>query len=275
MMMMNLNLKKNNILIGLLILINITSNAQVSTTSRFNFYASLGGVFNGSINTSNSNEKLNTTQTFAQYQDSISSKETWRLTINPQIGLIYQLSRKSDLQVGLSYIVLGHQRQLNNLKYKDMTYPGVGSNTGQIVENTNVERSIDLNYRYQYLQIPVIFNYHLNAKSIASKVKVSLSSGIGFNLLLNHDIKAVLSTGFTMDNKTSFAIDSTGYKGSPFTTNVLLGSRIDYNYSKQLKLFAQPMLGYFPISTSSNQLEAKPLYLNISFGVLYTLDNLK
>jgi hypothetical protein len=271
---MNLNLKKINTVILLLLAIKIAS-AQKIKTSSIELYGSLGAVFNGSFNSSRSSEMANSHQTFKQYQDSTSNKETWRLNLSPQIGIIYQINRDFDLQCGISYIVLGHQRQLNNLKYKDYTYPGVGSTSGQIVENTNVERNIKLNYRYQYLQVPLLFNYHVNARSVGQKVKVSISGGVGFNILLKHDINAVLNDGFKIDDKSSFSIDSTGFKANAISPNLMLGTRLDYDYKKQIKLICQPMFGYFPLSVSSNQLEARPWFFNLSFGVIYSLDDLK
>jgi hypothetical protein len=271
---MNLNLKKINTVMLLLLAVKIAS-AQKIKTSSIELYGSIGAVFNGSFNSSSSNEMANSHQTFKQYQDSTSNKETWQLNFSPQIGIIYQINRDFDLQCGLGYIVLGHQRQLNNLKFQDYTYPGVGSTSGQIVERTNVERNIKLNYRYQYLQVPLLINYHVNARSVGHKVKVSISGGVGFNILLKHDVNAVLNDGFKIDDKTSFSIDSTGFKANAISANLMLGTRLDYDYKKQIKLICQPMFGYFPLSVSSNQLEARPWYFNLSFGVIYSLDDLK
>ena len=266
---MNWNLKKTNIFI-LILLTYSHCFAQKNTISRINFYATIGSVFNGSINSSTS-DKL------AKYQDSIASSETWRLTFSPQIGIIYKLSRDLDFQFGLGYIVLGHQRTLANLKYKDVTFPGIGSGlgNGKIIDNTNGERSINLNYRYHYLQVPLILNYHLNFRSLTPKVKIALSGGIGLNVLLKHDINAVLSTGFKIDEKSSFSLDSTGYSASVFTPNLMLGTMVDYNYSKQIKFVLQPMLGYYPLSVTNKDLAAKPWFVNFNFGVIYTLDVLK
>jgi hypothetical protein len=271
---MNLNLKKINTAILLLLAVNIAS-AQKIKTSSIELYGSIGAVFNGSFNSSSSSDTANSHQTFKQYQDSTSNKETWQLNFSPQIGIIYQINRDFDLQCGLGYIVLGHQRQLNNLKFQDYTYPGVGSTSGQIVERTNVERNIKLNYRYNYLQVPLLINYHVNARSVGHKVKVSISGGVGFNILLKHDVNAVLNDGFKIDDKTSFSIDSTGFKANAISANLMLGTRLDYDYKKQIKLICQPMFGYFPLSVSSNQLEARPWYFNLSFGVIYSLDDLK
>jgi len=271
--MMNLNLKKISTAILVLFTLKVV-NAQKIKSSSIDFYATIGAVFNGSLNSSSSTEMANGSQTFKQYQDSTSNKETWRLNFSPQIGIIYKLNRDFDLQFGLGYLVLGHQRQLNNLKYKDYTFPGVGSTAGgQIIENTNVERDIKLNYRYHYLQVPLLFNYHLNSKSIGQKFKVSLSGGVGLNIVIKHDINAVLNSGFKIEDKSSFSIDSTGFKANTFATNIMLGTRIDYDFKRQYKLTCQPMLGYFPLSVSSNQLEARPWYINISFGVIYSLNN--
>lgn len=273
---MNWNLKKSSIFI-LLLLTYSNCFAQKNTISRINFYATIGSVFNGSINSSTSDKLANETQTYSKYQDSIASSETWRLTFSPQIGIIYKLSRDVDFQFGLGYIVLGHQRTLANLKYKDLTFPGIGSGlgNGKIIDNTNGERSINLNYRYHYLQVPLILNYHLNFRSLTPKVKIALSGGIGLNVLLKHDINAVLSTGFKIDEKSSFSLDSTGYSASIFTPNLMLGTMVDYNYSKQIKFVLQPMLGYYPLSVTNEDLAAKPWFVNFNFGVIYTLDVLK
>ncbi len=273
---MNWNLKKSSIFI-LLLLTYSNCFAQKNTISRINFYATIGSVFNGSINSSTSDKLANETQTYSKYQDSIASSETWRLTFSPQIGIIYKLSKDVDFQFGLGYIVLGHQRTLANLKYKDLTFPGIGSGlgNGKIIDNTNGERSINLNYRYHYLQVPLILNYHLNFRSLTPKVKIALSGGIGLNVLLKHDINAVLSTGFKIDEKSSFSLDSTGYSASIFTPNLMLGTMVDYNYSKQIKFVLQPMLGYYPLSVTNKDLAAKPWFVNFNFGVIYTLDVLK
>jgi hypothetical protein len=163
------------------------------------------------------------------------------------------------------------------LHYKDATYPGIGSGTGNgvLIENTNVERNIDLNYRYQYLQIPVLFNYHLNIRNLTQKVKISLSAGLGLNVLLKHDINAVLSTGFKIDNKSSFSLDSTGYKANVLNANLMIGSLVDYNYTKQIKLIFQPLIGYFPMSVTSGDINARPWFISLNLGMIYTLDKLK
>ncbi len=276
MITMNWNLKKTS---AFFIFLLVYSNcfAQKNSISKFNFYATIGTVFNGSINSSTSSKMTNGSQTFKQYQDSASSKETWRLTFSPQVGIIYLLSKNVDFQFGLGYLILGHQRQLNNLHYKDPTYPGIGSGDGNgvIIENTNAERNIDLNYRYQYLQIPLILNYHLNLRSLSQNFKIALSGGVGVNILMKHDINAILSSGFKIDEKSSFSVDSTGYKASPISANIMIGAMMDYNYSKQIKFVLQPMLGFFPLSVSSQDLEARPWFVNINIGAIYTLDKLK
>jgi hypothetical protein len=272
---MNLNLKKINTAL-LILLVLKSASAQKIKTASIDFYATIGAVFNGSFNSSNSSEMANGKQTFMQYQDSASNNETWRLNFSPQIGIIYKINRAFDLQCGLGYIVLGHQRQLNNLKYKDYTFPGIGSTIGgQIIENTNVERDIKLNYRYQYLQIPLLINYHINGKLISRNFQVSITGGMGVNVLLKHDINAVLNSGFKIEDKSNFTIDSTGFTANAISANMMLGTRLDYDYKRQFKFICQPMFGYFPFSVSSNQLEARPWYFNINFGIIYSLSDLK
>ena len=276
MILMNWNLKKTSIFI-LVLLTYSHCFAQKNTISKLNFYATIGAVFNGAINSSTSSKLANGTQTFSKYQDSIASSETWRLTFSPQIGIIYKLNKDVDFQCGFGYIVLGHQRTLSNLQFHSNTFPGIGTGLGNgiIIDKTNIERNINLNYRYHYLQVPLIINYHLNFRTLTQKVKIALSGGIGLNVLLKHDINAVLSTGFKIDEKSSFSLDSTGYSASVFTANLMLGTMVDYNYSKQIKFVFQPMLGYYPLSVTNKDLAAKPWFVNFNLGVIYTLDLLK
>jgi hypothetical protein len=273
MIKMNWNLKKSSTLLIILLIVN-SCLAQKNTISKFNIYATLGAVINGATNTSTSSKMANGTQTFNQYQDSISDKETWRFNFSPQVGIIYQMSKDIDLQFGLGYLVLGHQRQLNNLQFNAKTFPGIGTGLGNgvIIDKTNVERNIKLNYRYHYLHVPILLNYHLNFRTLSQKFKIALSGGIGFNVLIKHDINAELSSGFKIDEKSSFSIDSTGYSASLLTTNIMLGTKVDYNYSKQIKFVFQPMFGYFPLSVSNKDLEARPWFINLNLGVIYTLD---
>jgi hypothetical protein len=274
---MNLSLKKSNyVLLVLFLLLQLGVAAQKNSITKLNFYATVGTVFNGSFNSSNSSETIKNKQTYKQYQDSISNKETWRLTYNIAAGFIYKINRALSLQAGIGYLVLGHQRQLKNLQYLDATFPGIGSGlgNGRILDRTSTERNIDLNYRYQYLQIPITIHYQFDAKR-PHKINTFASLGLGINTLLKHDINAVLSQGYTIDSEKEFFIDSTGYSANRFSANLMLGMRFDYNYTKELKFTCQPQLGIFPGSVSSNQMEARPWYFNFSVGVIYTLDKLE
>lgn len=276
--MMNWNLKANKIFVILFLVSVNNCLAQGKWKEKTSLYGSLGAVFSGAVNTSESNELRSKTQTYKQYQDSISSKETWRFNFNPQIGILYEFNRSLNAQIGLSYIVLGHQRQLSGLnKYGDSTYPGIGTGIGNgiIIENTNAERNIKLNYRYQYLQLPILLNYQLSLKSLSKKFNVSLSAGGALNLLLKHDIRAVLSSGYTIEDKSTFNIDSTGYKANALTYNLMAGFKVDYNYLPNVKLYFQPLFGFFPSSVSSNVLESKPWYISANFGVTYAIDKVK
>ena len=276
--MKNWNLKANSILILMLIIGLNNCLAQGKWKEKTSLYGSLGAVFSGALNTSESNQLRGKVQTFSQYQDSISKLETWRFNFNPQIGIVYELGKHFNVQLGISYIVLGHQRKLDKLnQYGDSTFPGIGSGIGNgiIIENTNVERSIKLNYRYQYLQLPVLFNYQLPLKSLSKKFNISLCAGGAFDLLLKHDIRAVLSSGYVIDDKSTFIIDSTGYSATRITYNLLGGFKVDYNYLPNIKLYCQPIFGFFPSSVSNNILESKPWHLTANFGITYAIDKVK
>lgn len=268
--MMKLNLNPNKVLLVLVIVLcSKFISAQIST--KWGFGASLNPMMTGALNYSSSNEMMDTIQNYKMYCDSISTKENWHTTIGISGFVTYQFSKKLKIQTGITYLNVGHQRPLKNLQYSNKTYNGIGSgfNNGVIQEQTNIERNIDLNYRYQYLQIPVLFNYHIK-RSGDFLINYSLTAGFGIDILLNHDIHAVLGEGFTIDDIKEFFIDSTGFKANPIAINFMLGSTIGYKISKKIDFLFQPMIGFFPMSVSSNQIKALPWYVSANVGFVYS-----
>ncbi|MES2779653.1 MAG: outer membrane beta-barrel protein [Bacteroidota bacterium] len=238
------------------------------------FSASVNPVISMAINTSSSNKLTGSTppQTLAQYQDSVRSFESYKLSLGATVWVNYALNSKWTLQSGIGYSEIGFTRQQKNIQFNDRLYPGIGSK-GKLLEISNSTKNVDYRFRYQYITVPVLFNYYAK-RSGDFKWTYYFTGGIGLNMLVKHEMKAVLDQ-FVVEGENVFHIDSTGYEGRFFTVNVFAGGRIDYKVDKNMSVFAQPMLTIFPMSVSKTDMHSYPIGLQVNLGVSYVFDKKK
>ncbi len=267
------NLKTTKPLVVLLLSVVCSNHLLAQSKTKLSLGASISPTITGSLNTSSSDAIVsNTGQTFTKYNDSISNKETYRISYGASVWVIYALTKNIDLQTGLTYLDVGFQRQLTNLKYLDRTYPGIGTGeySGIVIDKSNVKKSIDLNYRYQYLQIPILANFDLK-HSRDFKFEFDMNAGIGLNFLLNHELQAKMVDSYKIEGKSEYNFDSTGYSARKFALNVMVGGTMKYKYEKNIYLFAQPIIGFYPLSVSGGDISSYPYYFSINLGVIYSL----
>lgn len=254
----------------LLLFIFFAASASAQSRDKLTLGGGVMPLATWSFNTSSSNDpvKKGGTQTFKQYADSVSAHETYRYSF--AIGVVgnYLLNQKWSVQFGLSYLDIGFQRQQKDIQFMDYTHPGIGK--GRILDLTSAKRSIDYNYRYQYLQIPAMMNYTFK-QSRDYRWLFQVSSGVGVNVLLKHQMTAVLNQ-FTEDGESEFDIDSTGYEGYRMAVNVFVGAKAEYRYEKKTTLFIQPLLGFYPVSVSASPVNVFPFFFGINLGAVYTLE---
>ena len=185
------------------------------------------------------------------YAASVNSEPSWRLAPGLGFWAFYELDKNTEFQGGLCYMDAGFQRHQAKLQLGMSTYPGVGS--GKIMDNSvsGNERSIDYNYKFHYIQIPVMVNYRFKfARNY--KLSYSISAGIAIDLLAKHEMVANLTPAFYIDGKDKFHLDSTGLDARVFNCNIFLGGRIDYQMDKKNSLFIQPLFSFFPLSATAN-----------------------
>jgi hypothetical protein len=264
------NTMKNTLLILLLCIGQILFGQSLQ---KIKVGGSIHGNYAMSINGSSSNQALNiyTPNTFSQYADSVNKMETGRLTFGISAMGTYAFNKNWELMAGLSYINIGFQRQQRNIGFGDRLHPGIGN--GKVTEFSNTEKEVDYHYRYQYIQIPILFNYQLYKSTDFTK-NVKLSMGLSPAILINHDIKANLRQ-FVVDNEERFVIDSTGYEGSILGLTLNGGLYVDYKIDKLKVLYVQPMLSFSPFSVSSSPISANPLFIQLHVGLLFSFDENK
>ncbi|MFN5025948.1 MAG: outer membrane beta-barrel protein [Bacteroidota bacterium] len=233
----------------------------------FSAHVTMSGANNSS--TSNDLVRQGYPLTFKNYADSVQRNESMRLTLGGSLWLLYQMNKKIKLQTGLTYLDVGFTRTQDNIKFRDLLFPGIGP--GYVSDNSQGSgtKRVEYQYRYQYLQIPLMINYHLH-RSRDLSFNYYIGAGLAANVLVNHDIKAELFN-FTADGESVFNIDSTGYEPSPVGLSMLVTAKVEYKYGKGILFFAQPVFGISPLSVSTSRISSYPYYVQLNAGFIYLL----
>jgi hypothetical protein len=206
-------------------------------------------------------------QTVAQYADSVDRRATFKPSFGCTAWINYLLSANWYIQTGIGYNEFGYATQNDNLKLGDQLYPGIGNSV--ITDATNVQKGIRYNYRFQYVSVPVIFNYYLKRSDDFAWTSY-FSFGASSHILVNQKMTARLEQ-FYMDDKNVFHIDSTGHNMRPIALSLQAGARFDYKLDNSFSAFIQPLLLAFPFSVSTSIYKANPFGFVCNAGIVYNI----
>jgi hypothetical protein len=253
----------------LLLLIG-TSGVLAQNKLPFTYSASLNPSVSLPINISSSKDPVpgKPDQTYSEYADSVRSFETYKLSLGATVWANYVINRKWSVQAGVGYSETGFTRQQRNITFNATLMPGIGS--GRLQELSNSQKSIDYTYKYQYVTVPVLFNHYMK-RSGNFKWSYYVTMGAALNVLLKHEIKAELDQ-FVVDGKSTFHLDSTGYEGRRVGVNLFVGGRFDYKVDKNIMVFGQPLLTFYPVSVSKTPIQVYPIGLTFNCGITYIFD---
>ncbi|MFN4084011.1 MAG: outer membrane beta-barrel protein [Bacteroidia bacterium] len=253
--MMNLNLTK----ISLILIISLFSLSKLHAQSKS--VLRLGASINPSINQSlfSSNDSV--------YKKFINqNKLTYHTNIGATAWIKYLIKRKLDVQAGIGYKQLGFVRKQENLKFNDITYPGIG--TGKIEDLSNTRKDIIYHYNFNYIQIPVLFNWFASS-NFDYKFRLSFTAGADLSVLLNHKLIAKTNTGFYIDGDNKFKLDSSGFMPKRLILSAMVGARAEYEIDKKTDFFIQPVLFISPLSYTKNNFNALPIGMALNIGITY------
>lgn len=258
---LNLILTKSLIVLGIVVtgLLNI-SKAQ--SASDYTYGISFGPHINGAIIKGTS---------WDSYLDSSNSSQAIKFGAQANLWFFKSLGKESDLQVGLGFADYGFDRVQKNLAFKALTYPGIG--TGMVEDLSNSEKQINYHYKFQYLQLPVLWNAQLY-RAPNFKYRVYFTGGLALNVLLRHRLVAETITGYSIEGNTKFVLDSSGFKGSPVALQLNGGLKMEYKMENG-RFFFQPLFNFFPLSISSGDRKTYPLGLIVHIGFETSLSELK
>lgn len=255
---MKLNLKKISVLI-MLLAINKMAFAQSKSLLRF-------GI---SINPTISNAIITGNDSAAKsFISAEKNNIVFKHTSGATIWMKYLVKRKLDLMLGIGLSNKGFQRKQENLKFNQPTYPGIG--TGKIEDLSNSNKSLFYNYNFNYINIPILFNWYLGSNANYT-FNFAITAGADMAFLINHNMVAYTATGFKIDGNEKFTLDSSGFAANRFLGSINLGCRAEYALSKKLDAFLLPVINISPISLTSNAYNAIPYNLIINAGVTYAI----
>lgn len=260
--MMNLNLRTISIVLGLAILFLMPNLLNAQSKSKYTF----GIGVNGGIGLAAHNSDA-----YTKYESFLDSNSNTSKAMHFNKGIhawfTYSLGKKADLQVGLGYQQTGFTRKQTDLQYFNYTYPGIGF--GQILDKSNTQKEITYNYRFHYLQFPIIINRSLG-RSSDFKWVYKFSAGLTPQILVKHNLVANCNPGFTIDSEKQFKLDSTGFDAKRIAISMQVGFNIEYRDSKEKTYFFQPLLGIYPTSVTGSNNKAYPFYFGMNVGMLFS-----
>lgn len=233
----------------------------------------VGGGFTSAYTSSTSNDiaVAKTGQSFQQYNDSITSFQTGRFNWGVTLWYHRALGINWSMQAGIGYVDMGFRRQQKNIALGDYTYPGIGD--GRLIEFSNTKKSIDYDYRFHYVQVPVWFNYHL-FKSSDYRTTFDFTTGLSLTFLAKHRLTARLNE-FKVDEKDVFQLDSTGYDARTLNAQFNLGFRIEHKLEKDITLIFQPMYSIHPFSLTNDPINVRAYSFMLNAGIVVDLENFK
>lgn len=259
------NLKMNKINLSILIVLFFINSVYAQKKIKWSLSFDIGASYTGSQIQSDVSAIMPAyTNTYTHFADSINSKYITRRTYACNFLVNYNFNKNTNFHVGIGYLELGFNAPLRNLKYADMIYPGVG--TGQVFDLTNSTRNIDLNYRFQYLSMPIQISRNIYT-SKDFNWDVDVYTGMNLLLLMKHSMQANLLDNYQIDGQSAFNIDSTGYHARIWNINVMAGCRVLYKYNSNYRFYVAPQFTYSPLSLTDNEIHVKSYQAGILIGV--------
>jgi hypothetical protein len=214
---------------------------------------------------SGSNNFINpqSTVTFKQVADSVKGgdKIDWGLGIG--LTFMYNIKQDIEFQTGISYSQIGFVRSISNLKFLDPIYPG-----GPKINDQSTSRTIFFNYRFNYIQVPVMLNFGIPFKNMNFQYNIYGTTGLQVNYYAGSKIKSQFE-GFTVNGKDKATFDSTGFNMNKINVNASIGFRFEYLMKNKIILSAQPLLSYNLIPLTKGDLKMRGTTLIIALGVNY------
>lgn len=173
------------------------------------------------------------------YLDSLKELQKGRFAYSA--GIVYSRSLKNRdwiIQTGVMFSETGFKRVFDSLYQGLVLHPDVPK-IEDLAQGS--PRSVEFNYRFRYIDVPVIFSHRIRDERIDRDWQFFLTVGLTFQALISHDQK-VYFRGFSVDDEDRFVSQNTGFEARPFNIVANLGARFDYRIYAGSVLSIQPLI---------------------------------
>ncbi len=260
-------------LLGVLISFPFLSIAQSLDESYYSI--TIGGGLTGAYISSNAqavyDDRPGNYQTYKEFADAVKKNQTTRLNFSAHAWYNKSLGINWTLQVGIGYVDMGFRHEQNKLQDGDYINKGIGE--GRVLDKSNVEKNLNYDYRFHYVDIPAWFNYQL-FKSRDYKTTYQLTAGVAANILVKHQLTARLDN-FTIDGKDKFQVSNTGIDARAFNMQLNAGLKVTHKLDKETTIIVQPIYSMHPISVTNSNLSVTPYSIMLHAGLVIDLNKLK
>jgi len=125
-------------------------------------------------------------------------------------------------------------------------------------------------YRFQYLQIPIMYHFAPYAVKQSNKFDFYMTTGISANILMNHTVKAKYQ-GWTAYGKEKENISKHKYDPAPANLNLHFGFRLHYNVDSRTEVLISPALGMSVLNANNGNERYRLWDLSVPIGFVYKL----
>lgn len=202
----------------------------------------------------------------ATLKDSLSSGDFPKLALGAGVSLNFYKDRYSRFEVGLRYSDQGFVRAKKNLGFGQMIHPEIGP--VKDLSQTGWPKDVHFYYRFQYLQIPLLYHFAPYSVKKSNKFDFYLTAGISANILLNHTVKAKYQ-GWTAYGKEKQNITKHLYDPSPANMNLHFGFRLHYSMDSRTDVLLSPALGLGILNANNGNERYRLWDLSVPVGFVY------
>ena len=202
----------------------------------------------------------------SELKDSLIDADFPKLSLGAGVSINFYKDIYSRFEVGLRYSDQGFVRAKRDLGFGQEIHPEIGPIKD--LSQTGSPKDVHFYYRFQYLQIPLMYHFAPYSVKKSDKFDFYISGGVSANILLNHTVKAKYQ-GWTAYGKKRENITKHEYDPSPANLNLHFGFRLHYSMDSKTDVLLSPALG-LGILNANNGNESYRLWdLSIPIGFVY------
>lgn len=207
---------------------------------------------------------------YQKMNDSLDKLDGFRAGFDFGLNAFFTTYSKVYFSIGIGYRNTGYRRHFESLKYKDsIQYMGKID-----VFSDNGPKDITFNFRYHYLELPVMVHFSLNSREDQyDETNKFITIGLSPNWLLKNNYNARLF-GFSIEEQVNFKGNEIFYTNRVFNCNVLLGGRFQTALNEDFRFNITPVISFPLLSQTVNEdaTFVRPYSIMVNAGLSYKIE---